>query len=50
MSRIGKKPIEVPADVTVTLGENNHVTVKGPKGELTNTFKLQKLKSNKKRM
>ena len=38
MSRIGKKPIEVPADVTVTLGENNVVTVKGPKGELTNTL------------
>ncbi len=38
MSRIGKLPIEVPADVTVTLGENNVVTVKGPKGELKNTF------------
>ena len=38
MSRIGKMPIEVPADVTVTLGENNHVTVKGPKGELTNNL------------
>ncbi len=38
MSRIGKKPIEVPADVTVTIAENNFVTVKGPKGELTNTF------------
>lgn len=36
MSRIGKMPIEVPADVTVTLTEDNHVTVKGPKGELTN--------------
>lgn len=36
MSRIGKKPIEVPADVTVTIGESNLVTVKGPKGELTN--------------
>ena len=23
MSRVGKKPIEVPADVTVTIGENN---------------------------
>ncbi|MBE1553105.1 50S ribosomal protein L6 [Sporosarcina limicola] len=38
MSRIGKKPIEVPANVTVTLSDNNFVTVKGPKGELTNTF------------
>ncbi|WP_203247886.1 50S ribosomal protein L6 [Sporosarcina beigongshangi] len=38
MSRIGKKPIEVPADVTVTIADGNFVTVKGPKGELTNTF------------
>ncbi|AYC30598.1 50S ribosomal protein L6 [Paenisporosarcina cavernae] len=38
MSRVGKKPIEVPADVTVTVGSNNEVTVKGPKGELTRTF------------
>lgn len=38
MSRVGKKPIEVPADVTVTVGKNNEVTVKGPKGELTRTF------------
>lgn len=38
MSRIGKKPIEVPAGVTVTVDANNHVTVKGPKGELTRTF------------
>lgn len=35
MSRIGNKIIEVPADVTVTVGENNFVTVKGPKGELS---------------
>lgn len=34
MSRIGKMPITVPAGVTVTIGDN-HVTVKGPKGELT---------------
>lgn len=34
MSRIGKMPITVPASVTVTI-EDNHVTVKGPKGELT---------------
>ena len=34
MSRIGKMPIEVAAGVTVTVGENNEVTVKGPKGEL----------------
>ena len=34
MSRIGKMTITVPAGVTVTI-EDNHVTVKGPKGELT---------------
>jgi large subunit ribosomal protein L6 len=37
MSRIGKKPISIPAGVTVT-SENNLVTVKGPKGELTQQF------------
>ncbi|MEN0664788.1 50S ribosomal protein L6 [Caldifermentibacillus hisashii] len=37
MSRIGKKPIEVPAGVTVTLN-GNRVTVKGPKGELSREF------------
>ncbi len=35
MSRIGKLPINVPAGVTVTVDENNTVTVKGPKGTLT---------------
>ena len=35
MSRIGKAPIEIPAGVTVKIDENNLVTVKGPKGELT---------------
>lgn len=34
MSRIGKAPITVPAGVTVTIGDDNLVTVKGPKGEL----------------
>ena len=34
MSRIGKLPISIPAGVTVTL-KDNEVTVKGPKGELT---------------
>jgi large subunit ribosomal protein L6 len=37
MSRVGKKPIEIPAGVTVNLN-GNVVTVKGPKGELTRTF------------
>lgn len=35
MSRIGKAPIEVPAGVTVSVDKNNIVTVKGPKGTLT---------------
>ncbi|OIJ17152.1 50S ribosomal protein L6 [Anaerobacillus alkalilacustris] len=34
MSRIGNKPVEIPAGVTVTLN-NNTITIKGPKGELT---------------
>ena len=38
MSRIGKKPIVIPANVTVDIAEGNVVTVKGPKGTLTNTF------------
>ena len=35
MSRIGKAPINIPAGVTVTVSETNVVTVKGPKGQLT---------------
>ena len=38
MSRIGKMPIPVPAGVTVTIGANNEVTVKGPKGTLSRTL------------
>lgn len=38
MSRIGKMPIAIPAGVTVDIAENNKVTVKGPKGELTRVF------------
>src|SRR5690349_6984355 len=34
MSRIGKQPVVVPAGVTVTVGKDNVITVKGPKGEL----------------
>ena len=34
MSRIGRKPVEIPSGVTVTVGKDNVVTVKGPKGEL----------------
>ena len=40
MSRIGKKPITIPAGVEVKLN-GNEVTVKGPKGELKNTFNAQ---------
>lgn len=38
MSRIGLKPITVPAGVEVTIAEGNHVTVKGPKGTLEKQF------------
>src|SRR5215510_11463984 len=34
MSRIGKKPINVPTGVTVTVNNENVIIVKGPKGEL----------------
>ena len=34
MSRIGKQPVALPKGVTVTVGEHNLLTVKGPKGEL----------------
>ena len=35
MSRIGKMPVAVPAGVEVTIADGNLVTVKGPKGTLT---------------
>ena len=38
MSRIGIKPISVPAGVEVTVADGNVVTVKGPKGTLTKSF------------
>ena len=34
MSRIGKAPVAVPNGVTITVGKDNVITVKGPKGEL----------------
>jgi large subunit ribosomal protein L6 len=34
MSRIGKKPVTVPQGVTITVGKDNVISVKGPKGEL----------------
>src|SRR3954470_8739548 len=38
MSRIGKQPVKIPNGVTVTVGNDNVVTVKGPKGELKQTI------------
>ena len=35
MSRIGKNPVTVPQNVTIDISKGNFVTVKGPKGELT---------------
>lgn len=37
MSRIGKKPITIPSGVEVKI-DNNKITIKGPKGELSTTF------------
>jgi len=34
MSRIGKKPVTIPKGVTITVNNDNVITVKGPKGEL----------------
>ena len=39
MSRIGRKPINVPSGVTVDITADNTVTVKGPKGTLTQTLR-----------
>ena len=38
MSRIGKQPIELPAGVQVDIADGNVVTVKGPRGSLTQTM------------
>lgn len=38
MSRIGKLPVELPSGVSVTLGNENHVLVKGPRGQLERVF------------
>ena len=35
MSRIGKLPISIPSGVSVNISDDNVITVKGPKGELT---------------
>lgn len=39
MSRIGKTPITIPSGVTINIGDDNIVTVKGPKGELKQELK-----------
>lgn len=47
MSRVGKLPITIPAGVEIKIDENNLVTVKGPKGELTQQLsKLIKVENN----
>jgi len=38
MSRIGKKPVVIPKGITVSVSNDNIVTVKGPKGELKQTI------------
>lgn len=38
MSRIGRRPIEVPKGVDIAIEEGNEITVKGPKGQLAATF------------
>ncbi|MFZ2970431.1 MAG: 50S ribosomal protein L6 [Minisyncoccia bacterium] len=38
MSKIGKKPVDITAGVTVSVDKENNVAVKGPKGELKASF------------
>ena len=38
MSRIGRAPVAIPAGVEINVADNNVVTVKGPKGTLTQQF------------
>lgn len=38
MSRIGRKPVPIPSGVEVEIEKGNKITVKGPKGELVQTF------------
>jgi len=40
MSRVGKYPVPIPADVKTEVS-GNVITVKGPKGELTRTFRTE---------
>ena len=41
MSRIGKLPIQIPSGVSVTVSDDNVVTVKGPKGTLAQSVNSQ---------
>ena len=41
MSRIGRLPVVIPAGVTVDITEDNHVTVKGPKGTLEKALPVE---------
>jgi large subunit ribosomal protein L6 len=38
MSRIGRQPVEIPSGVEVTVGDGNLVTVRGPRGELSQSL------------
>jgi large subunit ribosomal protein L6 len=38
MSRIGRQPVELPSGVEVAVGQDNVVTVKGPRGSLTQSM------------
>jgi large subunit ribosomal protein L6 len=38
MSRIGRQPVALPKNVEITLGDDNNVSVKGPKGQLDRKF------------
>lgn len=38
MSRVGRNPIPVPSGVDIKVEKDNRVTIKGPKGELSETF------------
>ena len=44
MSRIGKLPVDLPAGVTVTVGADNVVSVKGPLGQLSQQVDVKKFK------
>jgi len=50
MSKIGKRPIEIPTGVNVSVDKENNVVIKGPKGELKTAFDIRlkiEIKENK---